>query len=193
MICIGLTGGIGSGKSFIADIFQKLGVPVYNSDIRAKHISDNDSFVRRKIVSLLGQNAYQNGILNRQYLGGMVFDNPDLLDSLNDIIHPAVEADFIKWCSDKNEHDYVLKEAAILFETGSYKRLDSTVLVVAPEGTRIKRVQKRDNLDTNSIQKRIDKQWSDQDKEKMADYIINNDGKTLVLPQIIHIHTSISD
>ncbi len=193
MICIGLTGGIGSGKSFIAEIFIRLGVPIYNADTRARHISDNNPDVKSNIVSLLGQNAYKKGLLNRQYVGGMVFDNPDLLESLNSIIHPAVEVDFLKWCSNNKEHRYIIKEAAILFETGSYRKLDSTILVVAPEEIRIKRVQKRDSTDTDSVKKRIDKQWKDQEKEKLADYIINNDEKTLLLPQIIDIHTSITE
>ena len=193
MICIGLTGGIGSGKSFIAEIFIRLGVPIYNADTLARHISNNNPDVKSNIVSLLGQNAYKKGLLNRQYVGGMVFDNPDLLENLNKIIHPAVEVDFLKWCSNNKEHHYLIKEAAILFETGSYRKLDSTILVVAPEDIRIKRVQKRDNLDANSIKKRIDKQWNDQEKEKLADYIINNDGKTLLLPQIIQIHKRVTN
>jgi len=228
MICIGLTGGIGSGKSFIAEIFKKLGVPVYNADTRASFISDKDPEVKSNIVSLFGQKVYSNGLLNRQYVGGMVFDNPDLLERLNSIIHPAVEADFLKWCSTKKEHNYIIKEAApveneeakpdpaveadflkwcstkkehnyiikeaaILFETGSYKKLDSTILVVAPEDIRIKRVLKRDNTDRDSVKKRVENQWGDQEKEKLANYIINNDGRTLLLPQIINIHNSVTE
>lgn len=191
MICVGLTGGIGSGKSYISQVFKALGVQVYDADSRARYISDSNPEIKSSIVSLLGQNAYLNGLMNRNFVAGMVFDNPELLEKLNEIIHPAVEADFLSWCKSHQDQAYLIKEAAILFETGGYKKLASTILVVAPKEIRIDRVKKRDSIDRESVVKRIENQWSDHQKEALADFIIQNDGKKLVLPQIIKIHNTL--
>ena len=193
MICIGLTGGIGSGKSYVARIFESLDVPVYKADDQARFISDNNPTVVSKINSLFGHNAYTNNSLNRQFIGGMVFDDPSLLKKLNEIIHPEVEKDFENWCSENKKSAYVIKEAAILFETGSYKKLHSNILVLAPEEIRIDRVKKRDKIDPDQIRKRMLNQWQDSKKKKLANYVIVNDGKSLILPQVIQIHKRITE
>ncbi len=193
MRCIGLTGGIGSGKSYVAKIFQNLDVPIYKADNQARYISDNNPAVISKIVSLFGKDAYTNGMLNRQFIGGMVFDDSSLLKKLNEIIHPEVEKDFKNWCSENINSAYIIKEAAILFETGSYKNLHSNILVVAPEEIRLDRVKRRDKVNPDQIRKRMQNQWTDSKKRKLADYVIVNDGKSLILPQVIQIHNRITE
>ena len=191
MICIGLTGGIGSGKSYIAVVFQNLGIPVYNADIRAKAISNNHPVAREKIVSTFGKEAYKNEFLDSRFIGELVFPNTQLLNKLNEIIHPLVEDDFIEWCDGNKTAPYLIKEAAILFETGSYKKLDASILVTAPEKVRIERILKREGMKIEDIRNRMRHQWNDEDKLNFADFVINNEGGSLVLPQVIKIHQEI--
>ena len=193
MIKVGLTGGIGSGKTFIAEVFQNLGVPIFNSDIVAREITDNNSDVKKSLVSHFGKEAYHNDKLNRQFIAGMVFENPELLELMNKIVHPQVEKEFLSWCANYEDKRYIIKEAAIIFETGIYKKLDLNILVKAPEEIRIKRILKRDNTDIQNIRKRMKNQWDDLQKEKLADFILINDGHTLILPQIIEIHNKINE
>ena len=193
MIKVGLTGGIGSGKSFIAEVFVNLGIPVFNSDIKARKISNTNLTIKQDIISHFGKESYHNDSLNRTYIAGMVFEKPELLEKLNSIIHPQLEIEFDKWLSSQNESKYVIKEAAILFETGGYKRMDSNILVIAPVDLRIDRIQKRDNLSVNQIKNRMANQWADERKEELADFIINNDENNLILPQIINIHKRLTE
>jgi dephospho-CoA kinase len=186
---IGITGGIGSGKTLVSKIFSLLNVPVYNADERAKLILHNDKMVVTKVKEAFGEEAYQNGILNSAYISQKVFNDPRKLEILNSIVHPQVGTDFKKWCDEFSERPYVLKEAALLYEAGSYKDLDKIIVVNAPENLRIKRVVKRDPQRTEeSVKSIIAKQWPDDEKVRRADYVIMNDDKNMIIPQVIALH-----
>jgi dephospho-CoA kinase len=187
MLTVGITGGIGSGKSYICNIFKAMGVPVFSADEEAKSIANDSAGIRNEIVNLFGNNAYKNNVLNRKYIAQIVFSNSDLLNKLNNIIHPAVELKFITWCNHYAHYDYVLKEAAILFESGSYKKLDRTIAVSAPQALRVKRILERDNISAEAIQDRMKNQWPADKIESLADFVIKNDDNSLILPQIITI------
>jgi len=190
MLKIGITGGIGSGKTFITALFSKLKIPVYNSDSRAKELMA--TFLKKDIINLFGEKAYWGNRINKSFIANEIFSHPSLRKALNDIVHPAVENDFNEWCKMySSTATYVLKESALLFETNIYKTLDKTILVTAPITLRIERLKKRDKLSENEIKKRIDSQWSDLEKQKLADYSIVNDEKILILPQIITIHKTL--
>lgn len=191
MICLGLTGGIGSGKTFVAEVFTQIGIPVYNADKKARELSENSPVIKEKIIQLFGREAYPGDHLNSRLIGSLVFQDQELLKKLNAIVHPAVEYDFLEWCKGRSSFPYLLKEAAILFETGIYKKLDATILVIAPEKTRIERIKSRDGLEEDQIRQRLENQWSDEEKLKLADFVINNDGRTMILPQVLKVHQTI--
>lgn len=186
MKTIGITGGIGSGKSTVAKIFVSMGYPVYNSDVRAKKIINSNPEVVRELSNLFGNDIYENNQLNRKKLASIVFQNKEKLAELNAIVHPAVGQDFTNWKSNQNT-EIVFKEAAIIFETGIYKSLDKIILVTAPVSTRINRVKKRDNSTKEEIENRIKNQWSDEKKIPLSDYVIDNSGEVLVIPQVLEI------
>ncbi len=189
MLKVGITGGIGSGKSLISGIFRLLGVPVYNSDLRAKEIMSQNESVRDQISVLFGTEAYDiEGYLNRSYIASRVFSNAELLAELNRIVHPEVGRDFNEWCLCHVKHTYVLKEAALIFEAAIDNELDKVVLVFAPENLRISRVMERDQIDEDAVRRRIINQWSDRKKAPLADFIIVNDGKQPLLRQTMEIH-----
>jgi len=169
----GLTGGIGSGKTTVACMFNELGIPVYIADVEAKRLMVESEAIVSGVIELFGAEAYIDGTLNRSYIAGQVFNNKEKLTSLNSIVHPAVHRDFKDWVATKNS-PYVLKEAAIIFENGGERKLDFTILVTAPIETRIARVLKRDKTDRDAILKRIDNQWSDDKKRALATYCIEN-------------------
>jgi dephospho-CoA kinase len=177
MLKVGITGGIGSGKSFICNKFAKLGVPVYNADERAKYLMQNDELVKSQLIELFGEAIYENDELNRKLLASIVFNDKDALQQLNAIVHPAVERDTENWLKLHQNYPFVIKEAALLFETGSYKKLDKTILVSADDDLRIARVMERDKVSKQDVEARIKNQMADLDKMSMADFIINNDGK----------------
>ena len=170
---IGITGGIGSGKSFVSNLFEDLGVPCYNSDLKAKELMVSDLKLKSSIINLLGDQAYEGNSLNRQYISSKVFNDKSLLNSLNNIVHPIVKTDFYNWVNASSSL-FVLKESAILFETGSYLECDKTILVTAPIDVRINRVIKRDNVTKSQVESRIKNQWKDEQKKPLADYIIKN-------------------
>ena len=170
---IGITGGIGSGKSFVSNLFEDLGVPCYNSDLKAKELMVSDLKLKSSIINLLGEQAYEGNSLNRQYISSKVFNDKSLLNSLNNIVHPIVKTDFYNWVNASSSL-FVLKESAILFETGSYLECDKTILVTAPIDVRINRVIKRDNVTKSQVESRIKNQWKDEQKKPLADYIIKN-------------------
>jgi dephospho-CoA kinase len=172
MKIIGLTGGIGSGKSTVAKMFSDLGIPVYIADDEAKKLMLNQN-VKNKVIDLLGDEAYQNNKLNRSYVAAKVFQDPQLLEKLNSIIHPEVGKHFKNWLKNQ-DNVYVIKEAAILFENGNYKHCDKTVLVVAGEKKRIDRVVQRDKTTIQKVLKVIENQWTDNEKIKLADFLIEN-------------------
>ncbi|MDC1285645.1 dephospho-CoA kinase [Flavobacteriaceae bacterium] len=170
---IGLTGGIGSGKSKVALRFLALGVPCYIADDRAKDLMNTSADLKEAICKLFGSESYSGGVLNRPHIANVVFKDATALAQLNALVHPAVAQDFIEWVA-KQEAPYVIKEAAILFENGGSKLCDSIILITAPEAVRLKRVLARDNSSVQEIEDRMSKQWSDERKIPLADYHIEN-------------------
>jgi dephospho-CoA kinase len=187
MLSVGLTGGIGSGKSHIAEFFQMLGIPVYNSDLNAKKIMENNSQVRNSIIMLLGEDSYTGNKLNTDIISKRVFSDSGLNKSLNDIVHKHVLLDYIEWKEQKSASKYVIQEAAILFETGHYKMHDFMITVSCPVELREKRLLEM-GRNKKDIQNRMDKQWSDQKRNELADFIIINDEKESVIQQVLRIH-----
>ena len=171
-----MTGGIGSGKSTVARKFNELGVPVYIADDRAKSLMVKNPEIIKGIVGIFGDEAYLDGQLNRAFIAGQVFSDKSLLQKLNNIVHPAVEKDFQSWILEesKSSAKYVIKEAAILFENGGYKKCDYTILVTAPKEERIQRVIERDHTNRQAVLDRIKNQWSDSKKVLLADFVIRN-------------------
>jgi dephospho-CoA kinase len=190
MLKIGLTGGIGSGKTTIAHIFEILDIPVYYADTRAKQIVNENQSVKKKILQTFG-NVYSNGKLKRADVAKIVFNKPELLQKLNSIVHPAVAEDFEIWCDKNSDSKYIIEEAAILFESGAHKRMDKNITVFAPENIRIKRVCNRDNISAKMVMDRIKNQLPDEKKMLLADFVINNFGQNALIPQVIDIHNQI--
>jgi dephospho-CoA kinase len=192
MKIIGLTGGIGSGKTTVCKIFESLGIPVYYADQEAKKIMTSNRQVKSQVKSLLGEEAYHpNGKPNRKYIGDKVFNDKDLLARISAIVHPAVRLEAGRWAeSFKSENGvpYVIQEAALLVENGSYKTMDVLIVVTCPEETRIKRVMMRDRLTYDDVVKKVKSQLPEKEKVRVADYVIINDGKKMLIPQIIDIH-----
>jgi dephospho-CoA kinase len=188
MKVVGITGGIGSGKTTACQVFEQLGVPVYYADVRAKHLMANSPQLKSKVIQAFGEKAYVNGVLNRVYLAKEVFNSKDKLSVLNGLVHPAVADDFDEWLEANKTADYVLKEAAILFESGAYHNVDVSVLIIAPEEMRIDRVVKRDGTTRDDVLRRIKNQWTQERKAKLADHILNNDGQELLVPQVLELH-----
>lgn len=174
MKVVGLTGGIGSGKTTVASMFSKLGVPVYIADIEAKRLTNTSKVIRKKIIALLGEEAYIPSGINKKYVADKIFNDVELLEKVNQIIHPKVARHFNKWVG-KQEGVYCIKEAAILFENGSYKLCDYTILITSHKKDRIQRVKKRDHISREEIENRIKNQWSDLKKSLLADTVIEND------------------
>ena len=170
---VGLTGGIGSGKSTIAAYFKKRGVPVYIADDEAKKIM-NDPEVVKKVQSVFDENIIENKQLNRKKIAELVFSSPEQLKKLNSIVHPEVKKHFLDWVKKHEKHPFVIKEAAILFESGTYKDCDKIILVTAPEDLKIARVMKRDSVSREQVLERMKNQWSDEKKIPLSDYVIQN-------------------
>ena len=177
---IGITGGIGSGKTFICKKFKEFGVPVYNADERAKFLMENDNQLKNELISYFGKEIYLNEKLNKQLLAKRIFTNKQDLEFINSVVHPAVAKDTEIWEEENKDKSYLIKEAALLFENKSYKELDKTILVFAPEDERILRVMKRDSSSKDQVLSRINNQMSDLDKMENADFIINNTGKNKI-------------
>ena len=191
MLKVGITGGIGSGKTTVCKIFETLGIPVYYADDRAKWLMVNSPALQTGIINLFGKESYDEaGQLNRAYIGGIAFKHPKKLQKLNALVHPAVFVDGEHWQQEQMilQSPYTLKEAALLYESGSHKFLDKMIVVTAPEEMRIDRVMKRDGLDRGAVQDRIARQMPEAEKVAQADYIINNDGQLLLIPQVLEIH-----
>lgn len=185
MITVGLTGGIGAGKSIVARILIEMGYKIFNSDLEARQIMNNDPLVRRQLIELLGEGIYTPEGLNRTLVAEKIFSDHQLREQINAIVHPVTRAAFEAFKDDlANQKDLVFNEAAILFETGAYKRFDKVVLVIAPEELRLKRVMTRDNSSETETKARIKAQWSDEEKIKLADFTIVNDEKKPLLKQI---------
>jgi dephospho-CoA kinase len=187
MLIIGLTGGIGSGKTTVAQIFEILGIPVYYADEEAKRIMNEDETIRTKLISLFGNEAYSNGVLNRQHISSIVFKDKEKLHRLNAIVHPVTIADSDRW-SQAQTTPYAIKEAALIFESGSGKQLDYVIGVSAPLELRIQRVVNRDNISKQEVERRIQNQMPEEEKMKLCDFIIFNDEAQLMIPQVLKLH-----
>ncbi len=187
MKIVGLTGGIGSGKSTVAHMFLKLGVPVYIADIEAKKLTNSSKVIRKKLIELLGEESYVEGSINSAFVANKIFNNPELLQETNKIIHPKVAHHFSKWVANQ-EAAYCIKESALLFENGGYKACDLTILVISPLEIRIARVMARDNVKKNDVLARIKNQWEDAKKIKLADIVIENIHLQTVENDVLSIH-----
>lgn len=188
MKTVGITGGIGSGKSTVCKILEILGYAVYYADNRGKALMEHDPAVKEKVIHLFGSEAYTPaGVVNRSWIGARVFSDEALLQNLNAIVHPAVAKDFFAWklgLEQTSNPMFVFKEAAILYESGSYKECDAVVTVFAPKNLRLQRVRSRDQSNMEAVLNRMDKQWPDLQKINHADYVIYNDGNHMLIPQV---------
>lgn len=191
MKVVGLTGGIGSGKTTVTKMFSALGVPVYIADDEAKKLTNTSRIIREKLIALLGEEAYINDNLNRKFVADKIFNDKKLLETVNSIIHPEVAIHFEEWVN-KQSGAYVIKEAAILFENGGYKKCDLVILVTAPEYVRIARVMKRDNTSKDKVEERIKNQWPDSKKIELADIVIDNIDLEDTQQLVNSIHLSLS-
>jgi dephospho-CoA kinase len=185
---VGLTGGIGSGKSTVGRIFSALGIPVYCSDKEGRVLSDTHPDIVNGLVNLFGRQIYNNGVLQRQQLASLIFNDKVLLGKVNAIIHPVVEQHFLNWAKGFVDAPYVVKEAAILIENEGYKKVDHLILVVAPQELRIRRVMLRDGVAEGLVRERIKNQLGDEEKTRYAHSVIHCDEHRLVIPQVISIH-----
>lgn len=189
MLKIGITGGMGSGKTTVCKVFEILGIPVFYADIVAKSIMQTDTVLKKDIVTTFGESSYSSqGELNRQYISSLVFNNENELEKLNALVHPAVFRAFETWTAGQKTAPYVIKEAALLFESEAHRMCDQTVLVTSPKSFRIQRIQARDGLSPDEIKLRMERQFSDEKKEKLADHVLNNDERHLLIPQILSLH-----
>ncbi len=186
---IGITGGIGAGKSIVCKIFATLGVPTYNADDRAKWLMNHDEALKAAIISKFSDRAYNDEGLDRQYLAEHVFHSESKLKLLNSLVHPTVAKDYQEWVSSHKNIAYVIKEAALLFETGSHQEMDKNIVVSAPETIRIARIKKRDpQRDEAQIKAIMGKQIAVSEAIGKADFVINNDGLSLLLPKVLELH-----
>lgn len=189
MIKVGITGGIGSGKSIVSKAFAMLGVPTYNADNRAKAIIHENAGVKTAIIALLGAEAYEDGFYNRSYVAGLVFSDAELLTKLNEIVHPAVRKDSVDWFTENANCQYVIYEAAIMNAAGNKNSLDYVIAVNADVETRIRRILKRDSHRTSDqIAEIIDNQKSTEEFQGIADFVIQNNDNDLIMEQVLHLH-----
>lgn len=188
MLKIGITGGIGTGKSLVCRIFELLQIPVYDSDLRAKHVMATNGALKQELISAFGPETFNAQGLNRVYLGSLVFPDPEKLAKLNALVHPHVKQDFIDWAA-AQQAPYVLKEAALMFETEAWRQVDQMITVFAPLAVRLKRLKIRDTHRTEAdILHIISKQLPEEEKVQRADHVIYNDDSQLVIPQVLQLH-----
>lgn len=184
---IGITGGIGSGKTMVANLFSTMGFVVYNSDEKAKELYFNYD-IRKQVISLLGNKSYNNDFeLNKEYISQVVFSDKNKLQQLNAIIHPAVKHDFKSFVKKHPYNTFIIKESALLFEENIYKEVDASILIIAPIELKIERVMNRNSFSRVEVEKRMRTQWTDEQKIPLANYIINNDGIEALIPQTLNI------
>ena len=187
MIRVGLTGGIGSGKSTVAQILSTLGAAVYNSDARSKEILASSPRVIAAVTGLLGEKAYMDGLPDRAYIASRVFSDARLLESLNAILHPAVRDDFLNWAEVRRGYPYVVIESAILVESGFAEDVDRVVVVTAPQAVRIERTMRRDGVAKEEVLRRMEAQMPEAERLKHADYILYADERQLLVPQVLQL------
>ena len=198
MLRIGITGGIGSGKTTVAKIFEVLGVPVYYSDDAAKRLMNEDAALQQKLVEHFGTDVFENGQLNRTYLASIVFNDPGKLELLNSIVHPVTIADAEKWMKQLSKtgtkkRAYAMKEAALIFESGAQKKLDYVIGVNAPYKLRLQRAMQRDNLTKEAVESRMEKQMDETKKMNLCNFIITNDEDELLIPQVVELHKKLME
>lgn len=190
MLKVGVTGGIGSGKSVVCQVFETLGIPVFYADKAARYIMENDALVIESIKALFGNTIYRNGALDREQVSSIVFRQPGKLQELNAIVHPATIQYGQQWMNSQNS-PYVVKEAAIFFESGSHKDMDYMIGVFAPAELRIERSVTRDNISREKVQERMANQMDEDEKMKRCNYVITNNGHTAIIPQVLEVHNII--
>ena len=190
MLKIGLTGGIGSGKTTVAKIFEVLGIPVYYADLAARDLMNSNPDLVIKIKGVFGEDAYKNGVLDREYVGKLVFGNPEKLTQLNAIVHPATKLDAEQWMQ-KQKTPYAIKEAALIFEAGLEKYFDYIIGVAAPESLRLQRVMQRDHTTSENVMQRMEQQLDEGEKMDRCDFVVVNNGTEALLPQVMAIHETL--
>lgn len=191
-IKIGITGGIGSGKSVVSRLLEIMGIPVYVSDIEAKRITQTDEVIRRELCALVGQEVFQGGELNRSMLATYMFGHPEHIKEVNGIIHPRVKNDFRQWAAQFENEQLVGMESAILIESGFREEVDFLVMVYAPLEVRVERAIRRDCSTKELVMKRIEAQMSDETKRNHADFVVVNDDETLIIPQVLKLISLVS-
>ena len=191
MLKVGITGGIGSGKSTVARMFEVLGVPVFYADVEARKMMEEDAEVRSAIAGIFGPEAYAEGHLNRKYLSSRMFSDRQQVERLNAIVHPAILRKADEWMNSRNE-PYALKEAALIFESGGQRYLDAVIGVYAPESLRIARAMKRDGTDRDTVLARMHHQIEESVKMRLCDFVIRNNDLELVIPQVVAIHEQLT-
>lgn len=191
LLRVGLTGGIGSGKSTVAHIFEVLGVPVYYADEAAKRLYDEDETLKKAVIAAFGEATYRDDKLDRAHLAGIVFGDPEKLARLNAIVHPATIADAERWMA-RQTTPYAVKEAALIFESSAAAGLDKVIGVTAPEAMRVRRVMERDGVTEEEVRKRMRNQMDEEEKMRLCDYVIFNDESRLLIPQVLSIHDALS-
>lgn len=187
MLKIGLTGGIGSGKSIVSKIFETLGIPVFDADTAAKMVMEEDETLKQQLKAAFGEAVYENNKLNRKYLAGIVFTDKDELNKLNALVHPAAIEMGLQWAA-KQQSPYIVKEAALMFEAGSAFNLDYVIGVSAPRHLRILRTMQRDHISREEVMARMNKQIDEEIKMKLCDFVVLNDEQELLLPQVLSLH-----
>lgn len=192
MLKVGVTGGIGSGKTLVCKVFSVLGIPVFNADQEAKNIINSDKDIKLKLKELFGDDIYSDHGIDAKKLAQLIFNNREAIQRVNSIVHPKVREYFKIWCLQYDHMPYVIQEAAILFESDAYKQLDFTINVHASEETRLKRVMVRDQISKEKVLERMKNQVNDDVRMKLADFTINNENDTMVLPQILEIHKKLT-
>lgn len=192
-IKIGITGGIGSGKSVVSRLLEMIGIPVYIADVESKRLTNTDLYIRKELSSLLGKEVFEGGVLNKPFLASYIFGHPEHAEVVNGIIHPRVKEDFHRWMEERSAFPVVGMESAILIESGFADEVDVVVVVYAPLETRIQRAVKRDCSSRELIMKRIQSQMNDEEKCKQADYVIVNDDETPLIPQVLALISLLSE
>ena len=187
---IGLTGNIGSGKTTVAFCFEILGVAIFNADKEAKLLMNEDVYLKQSLIAEFGKDVYLDNELNRKYLSNLAFNDDLVLKRLNALVHPVVQDAFEKW-SVQQSGAYVIKEAAILFESNTYQSLDAIICISCPEEIRLIRILKRDDLSEKEARQRMSNQWAEEKKISLSDYVITNDNSSLVMPQILSVHNAL--
>lgn len=187
MIKVGLTGGIGSGKTTVAKVFETLGTPVYYADDRARYLMNTNDELKTSLIQHFGNDVYKNGELDRKHLASIVFNNKEKLELLNSLTHPVTIRDAEEWMN-RQSAPYAIKEAALLFESGAAEKLDYIIGVYAPQHIRVKRVMDRDNLPAEEVMKRISRQIDEEMKMKLCNFVITNNDQQLVIPQVLELH-----